>query len=247
MELEFRPRPVPSIIAALVVLALLGLGTWQVTRYLEKASIEDRRARQAQAEPLDVDSLKAFDDPANNYRRVEATGRLDQDRTAVFLYRNRDRRAGCWLASPLELAGGGEVLVTRGWIPATAGVECDPSGLETPDSNVWSGVIHVPGRVLHDAKTRAADDPARPWGTFDVDGAYEVLGMSPRPDRPAVLILDELHSGDPFPVATTDLTEAPYLTSATHLSYAFTWYGLIVFVVGVWVFVSARRVDGERG
>jgi surfeit locus 1 family protein len=247
MELEFRPRPVPSVIAALAVIALLILGTWQVTRYLEKAEAEDRRASLARAEPVDVDSLEAFDDPANNYRRVKVAGQLDQDRTAVFLYRNRDRRAGCWLASPLRLSGGGEVLVTRGWIPATEGVACDPSGLGTPASDVWTGVIHVPQRVLHDAQTRAANDPARPWGTFDVDGAYEVLGMSPRPERPAVLVLAEEHSGDPFPIAATDLTEAPYLTSATHLSYAFTWYGLIVFVVGIWVFFSARRVDGERG
>lgn len=245
MDLEFRPRPIPTLLAALVTLSLLALGTWQLTRYFQKASVEDRRAMRAGEAPIAIDSVEAFDVPENEDRRVRVSGTLDTDRKAVFQYRNHNRRAGCWLASPLLLDGGGAVLANLGWIPATDGTNCDPSAAKTPDAKTWTGLVHVPARVLHDVRTRTSKDPDRPWGTFDVDGAYAKLNIEERPERPAVLVLAEKHSGDPYPVASTEMTEAPYLTSATHLSYAFTWYGLIMFVALLWAVVSARRVDAE--
>jgi surfeit locus 1 family protein len=103
------------LVTVSVVLVLIGLGVWQVERRAWKWNlIETRQARTA-ADPValpDVVDLKTAE-----YRRVILRGRFLHDREMLLSGRAMGARLGYHVVTPMALAGGGAVLVDRGWVP----------------------------------------------------------------------------------------------------------------------------------
>ena len=106
---------VPGFTTLVLMVVLIGLGTWQVQRLHWKQTIlaQISEAEAALAVPLS-------DEPAP-YTKVSVSGRFRFDRAAQYGIEVRDTRAGPTVGSdqivPLDRDGAPPLLVDRGWVP----------------------------------------------------------------------------------------------------------------------------------
>lgn len=246
MEFEFQPRPTSTVVAVLIGLVLLALAVWQMSRFIEKSALEDEWARRQAQEPIVMTSTSGFDADELEARRVRARGTLDRSRIAIVDHRRFRGEPGCFVLSPFMFEEGGTILALRGFVPHTRVERCEEAELSDPPSELYVGVIHTLSPNLADAANRGqAGTPLR-WDTFDVVGTYGSWSLEGAPTTPSLLVLDESHVGDPFPLPSYEHVSAPYLTSMRHLNYAGTWLVLLLIVAGMWGALSLRRVDAAE-
>jgi surfeit locus 1 family protein len=223
----YRRFLVPGISTLVMLLVLLGLGTWQVYRLHWKEAI---LAQIATAEAMPAAPLSQNPAP---YTKVSTSGRFRFDRAVEFGAEVRDTSAGPTMGSyqivPLE-RDGAPLLVNRGWIPQKR-----PAPLDEP-----AGVVTVAGYVRPAERSSwfsATDDPAtRQFFTLDP----RVIGTAvniPDPE-PFVLVALRPPGSSPapgfYPIPAEHLPRPPN----NHLSYAITWYGLaasLVVIFGAWL------------
>ena len=109
----FRPGRAATLIALPGVVLLLGLGVWQVARYVEKAAINDYRAQRAAEPPMVLPAMLA--DPERfEFRRVVVRGTFLHERELHLNARSRRGNNGYQIITPLVREAGPPVLVRRG-------------------------------------------------------------------------------------------------------------------------------------
>jgi surfeit locus 1 family protein len=220
---------VPGLSTLIMLIVLIGLGTWQVYRLHWKEGI---LAQIAAAEAAPAVPLDALPGP---YAKVSVTGRYRYDQAAEFGAEVRDTRAGPTIGTyqivPLQRDGASTVLVDRGWVPQKR---------ETPLDDP-AGVVTVTGYV-RPAEARswfsAADDPAtRQFFTLDPAAIGAAVGVTD-PAPFTLVAMTPLAIGS-YPAPAQHLPRPPN----NHLSYVVTWYGLaaaLVVIFAVWVRKAIR-------
>ncbi|AVT33100.1 hypothetical protein C6361_30755 [Plantactinospora sp. BC1] len=141
-----------TLVAATVMVLL---GNWQLSRYQERAAINERIDETATLAPVPVDRVLPRPGGAAGtvgqpppagaaWTRVTVTGRYDSANVILIRSRTVQSRVGFEVLTPLRLADGSAVLVDRGWIPPLPG----GSALARPEiPAVPSGEVTVVGRV----------------------------------------------------------------------------------------------------
>ena len=223
----------PALMTAVMFLALIGLGTWQVRRLAWKEAILAQIARAEAAPPI---PLPATPDAAvpEPFTKVAVTGTLMHDKSALYGAEVRDTRAGpdlgALLIEPLQRAGALPLLVARGWVPLKRGAPVAmPQGTVT-----IAGYVHPADKPgLFSAQ---GDVAGRHFYTLDPAAIGAALGL----DRVAPFILIAL--GPPpaegLPVPAEHLPRPPN----NHLQYAITWYGLAAALLVIFT-VWARKAE----
>ncbi len=235
---QFRPRLIPAIAALVALFILLGLGTWQVERLAWKADLISRIEAGLAAQPVDLPAR--IDQPADwDYVRVRVTGRFLHDRESYIgprLYPRPDGRQeqGVHVLTPLlRDDGAGVVLIDRGWVPLD---KRDPSS-RAQGKVEGSVTISAIARVPQDRVFMQPDnDPAtRTFFWLDMQALAGIAGV----DRLAPLVLQADASANPggLPIGGRTIVAL----KNDHLSYALTWYGLALTLVGVFIAASFRR------
>ena len=105
-------------VAAALCAIGISLGHWQSGRAAEKREIAERLAGYERVPAIRLDAQPVA---AENYvwRKVEAHGEFDAQRTLFLANRLYRGRSGYYAVTPLRIDGGGRyVLVLRGWLPA---------------------------------------------------------------------------------------------------------------------------------
>ena len=99
-EYKFRFRLAPTLLLALPVPVLAGLGFWQLERAEEKR--EQARTLEAREEmaPLELRGLES-DAPALRYRKVRAVGEFEGEGQFLIEHRRHANRAGFHVITPL--------------------------------------------------------------------------------------------------------------------------------------------------
>ena len=209
---------VPGLTVAILLLILLGLGTWQVYRLQWKTSVLARiaAAEQAQASPLGPD-------PAP-YTKVSVTGRFRYDLATKYGAEVRDTKTGPAMGSyqivPLERDGTPPILVDRGWV-ADGGKPDDPDGVVTV-----SGYIRP---SEHPHWFSPVDDLAdRHFYTLNTGAIAMSVGL-PEPEPFTLVALGPETAA--YPAPAQHLPRPPN----NHLSYAITWYGLAVALLVIFI------------
>ena len=123
----YRRFLVPGLSTLIMLVVLLGLGTWQVYRLQWKEGILARIAA-AEAAP----AVPLGPDPAP-YTKVSVTGRFRFDQAAAFGAEVRDTRTGPTMGFyqivPLDREDAPTILVDRGWVPQKREIPLnDPTG-----------------------------------------------------------------------------------------------------------------------
>ncbi|MFM2043953.1 MAG: hypothetical protein RLY86_2529 [Pseudomonadota bacterium] len=236
---RFRPRLGMTIAAGLAMAILIAFGSWQVERLGWKTELIQRIEAGLAQEPVALPT--AVDDPAAwDYRPVSVTGTFLHDRELYLgprTLKGRDglNQTGVHVLTPLLRADGlGTVLVDRGFVPAD---RQDPA---TRADGQVQGVVTVSGiaRVPQGQVWLQPDN--RPQGNFwfwmdlpAMAASRDLTDLSP-------LVVQAGDTPNPggWPVGGRTIVT---LTN-NHLSYALTWYGLALTLLGVWAAASFRRV-----
>jgi surfeit locus 1 family protein len=229
--------------ATLIGLALLvGLGVWQLKRLAWKEGLIAAVESRTTAPPVEIPPPEAWAklNPGDyEYRHVRLSGIYDYAHQALVFRalsspRGRYGGPGYLVMTPLQLAGGGSVLVNRGFVPeerkdaanAGSGGPTDVTGLmRASEDRTWF---------------TPSDDPARgQWFTRDVEGIAEALKLGPH----APFSVDADASPDPLPEGGETILEFPN----NHLSYAMTWFGMAMALAGVFAVYAVGQLRSERG
>lgn len=234
---DFHPRPVPTLIAALGVALLVGLGTWQLFRLAEKERINAFRAERVAAAavplPARIDDVAAWE-----FRRVSVTGRFLHERELYVNARSQRGNTGYDVVTPLVRADGPPVLVNRGWVPYE---RKDPA---TRAAGQVEGTVTVDG-ILRTEPRRGLFMPANDagrniWFWFDLPAMRQAAGV---PEAPP-LYIEAAAAPNPggYPIGGQTIVRLP----SNHLQYALTWYALAIALAAIYI-ISQKRPAGRPG
>lgn len=241
MSRDARALLAPGIAAALVFALLVGLGVWQVRRLGEKEALIARVEARAHAAPQPLPARAQWPSlaPADyEFAHVVAEGRYLPGRDALIFMKPPEGfglEPGYMVVTPFALASGGEVLVERGFVPAS---KAEDAALRAPPAGdaTLTGLLRAP-------QTRnpftPADSPARfVWYTRDPVAIASALALPGA--APFTLALEAPSSAGPtgFPRLVPSTPEF----SNNHLSYALTWFSLAVGLLVVFVLYARSRL-----
>jgi surfeit locus 1 family protein len=234
-HIPVRPRRLLGLLIPLACAGLFArLGVWQLDRLAERRAFNSVLAERLSAPPRDVSLLPA-DTALGHYRRATAAGVLLYDREVVYAGRSRQGSPGVNILTPLRLAGGGIVIVNRGWAYSPDAGSVDLGKWRERDSvslagfaETWAGVARsgaaqVAPRKIHSLQRAAVETAVR------------------EPVLPYVLVQtsDSAYGADSVPVRLS----LPVLDEGPHKNYALQWFAFaaIAVVGGVALFFRSRE------
>jgi surfeit locus 1 family protein len=216
----------PAVMTSVMLIVLIGLGTWQVQRLHWKEEVLARIARAEASAPIPLGAAPL------PYAKVETTGHLRADLTVLVGAEVRETpkgpKMGAHLIEPLERDGAPPLLVDRGWVPLT------PTGpLDLPAEPVrLTGFVHPPEAP---GWFSATDNTAeRHFYTLDPVAIGAALRLNGT--EPFVLVVLGPKPATRWPEPAQHLPRPPN----NHLTYVITWYGLAAALVAIFT-IYARK------
>jgi surfeit locus 1 family protein len=230
----FEPRLFTTLLAIVLIALLISLGRWQLRRADEKRVLFESFAAGTDA----TQTIDLRTPPVRRYQHVGASGHYDPTRQILIDNMVSSERAGYFVITPFALAGGGWMLVNRGWVPLGA------SRAERPAIAVSSDVRQVRGRADH------MPSPGIQMGTKAVLAPpYPVVAAFPSRNEIARLL------GESSWTSATDLVlldpgepdgyvrnwSPPGFPPMRHIGYAVQWFALALTLFILWVVTNLRR------
>ena len=228
---------VPAVFTAVMAALLVSLGVWQLHRLTWKealiAHVEARATAPPGALPTQVRwPTLAPDD--YDYAHVSLDGVWDAEAEALVFRGGTGKAAsfgpGYLVLTPLKLASGAYVIVNRGFVP----LDMKDRTKRPPDP---AGSVHVTG-LMRPPETRNLFTPAdRPeaGAYFTRDPALIAAHFNLAPAAPFTIDVDATPPGL-WPMGGA--TELSFPNN--HFSYALTWFGLALGLIGVFAAYVAR-------
>jgi surfeit locus 1 family protein len=230
--MTFRPYPGLTVACVILFAILCGLGTWQLQRLQWKLALIARVNTNIAAAPLSLDAILAMTGDDAQYRRVTVTGRFDHAREA-YVFTTDQGAAVYHVLTPLRTDDGNVLMVDRGEVPKE---KLDPA---TRAAGNVEGEVHVTGvwRVPDPpgAFTPPPDAGHRIWFARDLAAisAADHLSLA----APVVIEADAAPNPGGWPRGGQTVVNF----RNQHLSYAVTWFGLALCLLGVWLAYHISR------
>lgn len=205
---------------------LISLGVWQLHRLAWKENLISEIKARASAPPESLPAIEAWPQlraEDYEYRHVAAEGVFENGmETLVF---HPEGEPGYHVLTPLRLSSGGYVIVNRGFVPLALKEQGSRPGGQAEGTVTITGLMRPP-------ETRGfftpADDPAKEqYFTSDPGAIARRLALAPA--APFMIDADPSPVPGGWPRGGTTALRVPN----NHLSYALTWFGLAVALVGV--------------
>ncbi|MCQ8848623.1 SURF1 family protein [Alteromonas stellipolaris] len=205
------------VITSLSVMAMCGLGFWQLDRMAQKqqriASITEKQGKESLS-LIDALSMKAPED-----RTVSFEGTPNGDKVLLLDNQIHEQRVGYDVLAPVQ-TNAGWVLVNYGWLPAPDLSRSLPAVTISHHSQQFEGVVSQPSHnpLVNETLTSASRFPAR-IQQISISTASELLSLNL---LPYVVVL----------TAKNDLFVRRYnrvvMPPEKHLGYAIQWFGLAI-------------------
>jgi surfeit locus 1 family protein len=237
--------------AVLAFIVLIGLGTWQVERKAWKEALIATLTEQLADAPTALPAAKdwpSLDPASDEYRRVKFTAQFDNANEALVYgaasaFRPDVSGPGYWVFAPARLAGGGLVMINRGFVPEG---RQDPKS--RPEGEI-SGPVDIVGAMRWpDARhwfTPHDDVTHNLWFTRDPQAMAAAKGLASGVGAVAPFFIEQETPVPPdgLPAPGKIVVNLP----DNHLQYAITWYGLAIALVAVFIAWarSTRRRTGR--
>lgn len=235
MNYRFRPRLLPAIATLLLAVLFVRLGLWQLHKAEAKQALQAQFDRHLHDAPVALPATLE-DAEAWRYRRVAISGSYDTRYQILLDNQVENGTAGYHVITPLRIDGSDRhILVDRGWIPAPAVHSVVPQ-VQTP-----AGTQQVSGNLwLPSNKIFALQAPDNAWQTvwqnMDMPRYQQLV---PLKLYPLVLRLDADSPAGGF----VRNWPRPAERIATHLGYAYQWFGFAATVVAIYLVLSFRKVE----
>ncbi|WAC73038.1 SURF1 family protein [Roseateles sp. SL47] len=225
--------------AALLFVAFIALGTWQVQRLGWKQDLMARVEKRLSAPPVlapSADRWAGISKADDEYRRVVVRGAFDHSRE-VLVGASTVLGTGYWVLTPLRSRDGNWVMVNRGFVPPQYKTRVSRTATEAQGEVEVTGLLRLtePGGSL----LRKNDPAAGRWYSRDV----EAIGRAQTLEGPlAPYFIDE---ADTRPSPATESWPRGGLTVVqfpnSHLSYALTWYAMAAMTAGISIYLWRER------
>ena len=235
-KLRFRPTLWPTLISVPALLVLITLCVWQVQRLHWKQELIAERETRVAAEPVSLPAVGA-DLAGIEYRWVRLEGAFAHDKELYLGARSLNGNAGYHVLTPFMLAGGGSVLVDRGWVPVERKMPEQRVEGQVAGAQALDGVVRLP----HGQAWMQPDNEPQHnmWFFVDLPAIAAASGVDLRTD----LYVDAGPAENPgkYPVGGQTRIELPN----DHLQYAITW-GLLAAALAVIYVLYHLKLERER-
>jgi surfeit locus 1 family protein len=232
---------VASVVVLVAVVLMVMLGLWQLRRFDEVATSNDRVRSRLELPVVPVDQvLRPGVDPDDVvYRRVEVTGSFDVAEEVALDNRSDQGRAGKHLLTPLVTQDGLALIVDRGWIPL------DLSSEQATAVRPLSGTVRVVGVLFSSERKGAFGAPIPPQGRVTAVPRVDVARLAQQLPYPAFPLYLRIVSQSPLRAGELPIPPGlPVLDDGPHLSYAVQWF--LFATVALAVFGALARREARR-
>jgi surfeit locus 1 family protein len=219
----FKQISLPGIIFFIGVLVLLlSLGFWQVTRAKQKQALIEQQQHSMSADRLSMNTDTPDDLALLNYREVTVTGHYDKNHQFLIDNQHVNGKVGYFVLTPLIIAGGAKaVLVNRGWVPL------NPDRSVLPALPIQSTAVTIKGRIHRfpsvGVKLAGAETPTTSWPAVvqvvETPVLAKIIGHS--------LFSFQIELDPQMPEGFLRVWHtALVMTPEKHIAYAVQWFGL---------------------
>ena len=234
---SMKIRLVPALLIALVMAVTIRLGFWQRDRAHQKEALQAQIDRYEHASAQSV-GAQPVPLAAIEYHRVRAVGRFMPEHVVDLDNRPYQDRPGFYVVMPLQLTGGGYVLVNRGWLPRNADVRTAIAPYSTP-----SGEVTVEGIARADASRAfelgeggsAAHQQIRQ--NLDVAAFASETGLALQP-----FVIEQ--TSDARDGLVRDWP-APTMGVERNYGYMLQWWGMAAAALGFGLYAARRAAKKE--
>ena len=232
---QFRPTLVGTLVTICCIPLFIKLGFWQYSKAEQKQALQAQydasSSHQAEAMPEDLSNPQTL-----RYKQVEVTGEYVKQYQILLDNQVEGETAGYHVITPLKVDGKEElVLVDRGWIAASDN-HADVPQIDVPiGAQKVLGQIWVPSKKFYTLSPQPIENGEWQvlWQNMDMD-AYakavpmKVLPVAIRmsPDNQGGFVRNWIRPDDRI---------------ATHLGYAYQWFGIAFAAFAIYLFVGFRR------
>ena len=232
---KFRPTLVGTLVTICCIPLFIKLGFWQYSKAEQKQALQAQydasSSHQAEAMPEDLSNPQTL-----RYKQVEVTGEYVKQYQILLDNQVEGETAGYHVITPLKVDGKEElVLVDRGWIAASDN-HADVPQIDVPiGAQKVLGQIWVPSKKFYTLSPQPIENGEWHvlWQNMDMD-AYakavpmKVLPVAIRmsPDNQGGFVRNWIRPDDRI---------------ATHLGYAYQWFGFAFAAFAIYLFVGFRR------
>jgi len=210
------------------LLVLVGLGTWQLGRLQWKNNLIDSFEARVAAPPVAVPASGAAIDPIE-FRQLDLTGRFLHDKEIFLTGRTYEGNAGFHVVTPFELADGRLILINRGWVSEGYKDPAKRAFSRVDGPTTVAGILRKPGQKGYFVPE---NEPAKGfWFTLVPAEINAHLGLG-------TVAIDSFYADA---IRTSAVVTLPIAAKTelnlrnAHLSYALTWYGIALALIGVYV------------
>lgn len=232
---KFRPRLLPTLVAAAFFALGIAAGRWQTARAEQKIALR-QTLQAAQAQPALPITGRPADPEALRWHKITASGTWIASATIYLDNRVQDGVPGYQVLTPLD-TGETKLLVNRGWVAAPRTRDRLPSVVTPAGAVVVEGEARVPLKNAFALGVNQSPD-GRVWQRLDLAAISKTLNLPLQ----GVVLFQQNETGD----GLVRLWDAPDYGIATHRGYAFQWYALAALAFIFFLVLSFRRSTDEK-
>jgi surfeit locus 1 family protein len=215
----------------LALLALIGLGTWQVQRLHWKEGLIAKIQERIHAEPLPLDDVERLYGRTGDieYIRVSATGEFMHEAERHF-FATWQGASGYFVYTPFRIADGRVVFVNRGFVPFDKKDPATRQQGQVTGAQTVTGLARLPLTEKPSFVVPDNDPDKNIFYWKDIRAMAILSGLNVDRDVvPFFIDADARPNPGGLPHGGVTIIDLPN----NHLQYAITWYGLAVALAGV--------------
>ena len=234
----WTPNSKVLVLACLLFPLLIALGFWQLSRADEKATILEQFKQNQSYAPVNINTLN--DNQDLQYRSVFVDGIINGAKRVFLDYRVKNNIPGYEVYEPLTFKvlnseKLSNLLVNRGWVPASLDRDILPELKSIPDKGRFFGTLYrkIEGGISLDDGIDIPDRWPVRLGSIDVDRAKVIYQSSDFFSYQ--LRLDE---------GSLAAFESNWVTVSVdvskHIGYAFQWFAMSFVLLIMTVFSNSN-------
>lgn len=233
---RFNFSLIPLLLYLALVTLLISLGFWQLGRADEKKIFLTKQQLSADKEVISLKSIIGADLESLRYRKVEISGRYDEEHQFLIDNQIVNGQAGYFVMTPLLVDGlKSAILVNRGW------VALNKDRRVLPDVSITHQKATILGRVNNfpvvGIKLAGAEIPTDGWPSVvqvvDSDVLAGRLGYSLVPFQ--VELNGEMNEG-----YHREWRKSAVMPPEKHIAYAVQWFGLAITLTILFIWLSTK-------
>ena len=233
---KFRARLWLTLATIVVIITMISLGNWQISRAQEKEERHEQIGRLSEQPAVSISNdLVSIED--FKFKQVEARGTFITSHTIYLDNKMYKGTAGYHIVMPLKLAESSmHVLVNRGWVPAGRDRSILPIVTTPTDTVIVTGrAVSVPTKVFALSDEIVA---GQVWPNLQLERVQQVTGLDLQP----VMILQQ----DEWSDGLVRQWDRPDSGASVSWNYAAQWYGMATIVMIIYLVLSVKRERPEE-